>query len=857
MSSFSTVNELPNKTVAQKTYLHVNYIDGLETIWKSRVLMAENLTRVQRCKQYNVIRYDVASNRINLLNYPDFFDEPFPVLKESWGVDLATGEFSYRTYEYSLNPPILHRKELLLPISHPQYAKFKALTKAAESVGLFDEPSRIGYQRQWFHLIKEKGYMVVGHDLVPLGNDETLEGGAVEHHSDWLAARQLTALVRYSFSAPIQSLARYGFLDGHFTIFDYGCGRGDDVRGLVENELQAAGWDPYYAPENIITEADIVNLGFVINVIENFDERVDTLIRAYSLAKQLLVVSVMLVNENSVQGERFQDGLLTKRGTFQKYYTQAEIKAFLAQAVHDEPIPVAPGVFYIFKDKDIEQQFLIERYRSRRNLPRSTLSVIRKRGIDRRHDREIEKYASYKAPLERLWSHWVALGRRPDKSEIEDIVTLTEGFGSLAKALRFIERRKDIGELGRSRKTREADLCVYFALNQFVSRKPYKHLECKLQRDIKEFFGSYSNAQESARDLLFQIANVEVIQLACEQAAMHGLGYLENESLQLHVSLVEQLPPVLRVYIGCAAVLYGDYHNADLVKIHIRSGKITLMKYDDFEGRALPRMVERVKIKLREQDIEYYVYGDEYDPPYLYQKSRYINEEFPNYPEQVDFDKEIVGLGIFDFSQFGPSPCEFHEMLAKHRWTIEKSSLVRSRNAPDIDDLCGRYLTFRYLIECGETQVRTGLPNLPKQIETYNALHDLAVNILDPVIDYFGMIRITYGFSSPALSREVPGSIDPKRDQHAAHELNRRGKPVCDRLGAAVDFIVDDESMLEVAQWIAGNTSFDRLYFYGDDKPLHVSYGPSQSRQIVRMIRVSSGRLVPRVTTVESFMSET
>jgi DNA phosphorothioation-associated putative methyltransferase len=102
--------------------------------------------------------------------------------------------------------------------------------------------------------------------------------------------------------------------------------------------------------------------------------------------------------------------------------------------------------------------------------------------------------------------------------------------------------------------------------------------------------------------------------------------------------------------VGCAAVLYGDYRNADLVKIHIGSGKVSLMRYDDFEGQALPRMVERVKIKLREQDIDYFAYGDAYEPPFLFRKSRFINEEFANYPEQVAFDEALEGLGLFDFS---------------------------------------------------------------------------------------------------------------------------------------------------------------------------------------------------------------
>lgn len=829
---------------------------------ETRLRKAERLAGVRRPAHYNLIRVDADGPHIALLNYPGFFDEPFPMLKESWLVNLETGAVTYRTYANSLNPPILHRKELLLPDDHPRRAEYAALTEAAEAIGLFDQPTRIGYHRQWLALVREKGYRIEGHTLVPLGNDEgeSVRETEREHdslHTGWQSVRQLTALVRYNFSAPIQTLARYGFLDGRYRVFDYGCGRGDDVRGLIENGLQATGWDPYYAPEQPITSADIVNLGFVVNVIEDFDERLEALTRAWSLAERLLVVAVMLANQNDRRGQRFQDGVLTQRGTFQKFYTQAEIKAFIEAALDEAPIPVAPGVLYVFRDKDAEQRFLMDRYRSRRNLLRSPSAQVRERPRRQRRDRAAEKYANYREPLERLWNRWLALGRRPDKSEVEDRVALTEGFGSIGKALRFVEGRHGPQAIESAQASRIADLNVYFALTQFERRKPYKHLEPNMQRDVKAFFGDYGNAQAAARELLFQIADVEAIEGACRWAAEHGLGWLEpGESLQLHVSLVEQLPPLLRVCIGCAAVLYGDYRNADLVKIHIRSGKVSLMRYDDFDGQPLPRLVERVKIKLREQDIDYFAYGDEYIPPYLYRKSRYINEEFVHYPEQVAFEEALDALGLFDLSGYGPGPDEFEETLAFQRWAIEGFNLVRSRSLPSLDAPCGRFLTFRQLIECGPTQAKSGLANLPKQPESYNALFDLAINVLDPVIDYFGMIRLTYGFCSPELARKIPGRIDPKRDQHAAYELNRRGHVICERLGAAVDFIVDDEDMLEVAQWVVANTPFDRLYFYGSALPLHVSFGPNQARQIVCLLSMADGRLYPRVTTAEAFLTK-
>ena len=95
-------------------------------------------------------------------------------------------------------------------------------------------------------------------------------------------------------SSPIQHLLRFGFLDGRHSLFDYGCGRGDDLRMLERMNVPAAGWDPVFRPDGPRKPADIVNLGFVLNVIEDSRERDATLKSAFRLARKILVVSVML-----------------------------------------------------------------------------------------------------------------------------------------------------------------------------------------------------------------------------------------------------------------------------------------------------------------------------------------------------------------------------------------------------------------------------------------------------------------------------------------------------------------------------------------------------------------------------------
>lgn len=855
------------KTVAQNTYVHIEALGVLSPAWREAVAQAAALAQAEIGRDFNVVKLG-QDGGVSLLDYPGFFAQAFPVLRRYWTVDLANATVRFRSYADSLNPPILHRKELLLPKGHPSIESFANLTRAAEQIGLFDDPRRIGFLKAWDDLLVRRGYRVAGHELVPVGNDETAT--VLEGETFAGVARHLTALSRNSLSAPVQTLARFGFLDGTKTVFDYGCGRGGDIRGLAENGISVSGWDPYYAPDEAKRPAHIVNLGFVVNVIEDPVERLEALRGAYSLAEELLVVSAMVANPESVRGTTYGDGVLTSRNTFQKYYTQAELRGWLAEALDAEPFPAGPGIFYLFKNPDLEQRFQLGRQENRRNVLKFTaLSRPEKPPTVGKAE---AKYQENRELLDALWEIRLRLGRMPERGEIANADEAIRRFGSVPAALRFVQSRMENAEaiLEQARLSRLEDLKVYLADNQFQQRPPCRHWEAGLQRDVKAFFGDYRQALQEGRELLFDAGRPETLAEACRVAAEQGLGWLEDsqsshpippfakgglggisnatgeaQSLQLHTSLVPQLPAVLRVYIACGLRLYGDPGGADLIKIHIRSGKLTLLRFDGFLAKPLPRLLQRVKLKLRDQDFDLFDYGGEYTPPYLYRKSRYLNEEMPNYAEQLAFDEALENLGLFDLEGHGPKPAEFDAKLETARRAVDGFNLVRSHAIPDLDSPCGQHFSYRDFLECGETQAKTGLANRPSQPDSYTALHDLAIHILDPVIEYFGMVKLTYAFSSSELARQIEGRIAPKLDQHAACELNRKGEPVCPRLGAAVDFIVEDEDMAEVARWIIANLTFDRLYYYGKDRPVHVSYSATPAGEAWEM-RGVGGRRVPR-----------
>lgn len=125
--------------------------------------------------------------------------------------------------------------------------------------------------------------------------------------------------------------------------------------------------------------------------------------------------------------------------------------------------------------------------------------------------------------------------------------------------------------------------------------------------------------------------------------------------------------------------MYGDTDEADLIKIHIHSGKVSLMLYDDFENKPLPELQERIKIKLREQDIDFFDYVGEYQPQPLYLKSRYIPEDFPHYEKQRKFDEKLLKSALFDLSGFGPKKDELYAILEEQGYKVREFQLVKSR----------------------------------------------------------------------------------------------------------------------------------------------------------------------------------
>jgi hypothetical protein len=124
----------------------------------------------------------------------------------------------------------------------------------------------------------------------------------------------------------------------------------------------------------------------------------------------------------------------------------------------------------------------------------------------------------------------------------------------------------------------------------------------------------------------------------------------------------------------------------------------------------------------------------------------------------------------------------------------------------------------------------------PENPESVRSLEVLQFKILIPIISKFGAenFRITYGFCSKDLkkfiTREKP-RVSFEVDQHMACEVNSKGNYFCRHLGAACDFKVLGVDSKKVVSFLRG-LDFDSIYYYGSDRPIHVSWSPTPRRKV-------------------------
>lgn len=90
---------------------------------------------------------------------------------------------------------------------------------------------------------------------------------------------------------------------------------------------------------------------------------------------------------------------------------------------------------------------------------------------------------------------------------------------------------------------------------------------------------------------------------------------------------------------------------------------MTLLGYDDFEGKPLPELRNRIKVNLRTRWVQ--VFDHSADGQLLFFKERFVASNHPLRTEMEAFSTKLRKLGLSDTELMGPTKKGFAEMLEK------------------------------------------------------------------------------------------------------------------------------------------------------------------------------------------------
>ena len=422
-----------------------------------------------------------------------------------------------------------------------------------------------------------------------------------------------TAIQRWSLSRPVSLALDDGLLSTETTFFDYGCGRGGDLLRLHKMGVPVSGWDPAFFPDEDRITADIVNLGYVVNVIEDPEERAVALFAAWELTQKLLVVSARLDWEaRTVAGSFHGDGIVTRKRTFQKFFAQDELRDWIQAVIGRSCIAAAPCVFYVFRETSDEQTFVAGRLTRPRRVP--TIP----------HGEEVfEQRQDLLKPLMEFVSQ---RGRLPVDLELDVAPQIKEVFGGIARAFSLIRRVTGPDQWENIRQERRDDLLVYLALAAFGKRPTLGQLPDALRQDVRAFFGTYKAACAEADRLLYSAGDKDAVNRACGQAPV---GKILPGALYVHHSAFSHLCPLLRVYEGCGRQLAGSVEGVTLVKLARHRPQVSYLVYPEFDRVGHPALAEAFVADLSKLNLHHRDYRRSENPPILHRKELFVSDDHP------------------------------------------------------------------------------------------------------------------------------------------------------------------------------------------------------------------------------------
>ena len=266
----------------------------------------------------------------------------------------------------------------------------------------------------------------------------------------------------------------------------------------------------------------------------------------------------------------------------------------------------------------------------------------------------------------------------PLPQEFSSYAKLLERFGSPRRIERLTFGQADPKLLAQSQDQKREDILTYFSMLRLQGLRPppASALPAGIYADIRAIWGKYRAAAEAAETFLFKIGQPDVIGEAFDQAPA---GKRVNDTLYVHRSVEDALPPLLRLVVFAGKQIVGDT-GYNVLKLSWDGRKVAFLRYDRFDEEAHPALRNSVLAYLPKTDYGIRDYSDSSNPPVLHRKETLVLQDYPAFEKFRALTEKEERLGLLSQEGIGHRQ-QWEEALARAGLTVAGHTLRRRRSA--------------------------------------------------------------------------------------------------------------------------------------------------------------------------------
>ena len=142
---------------------------------------------------------------------------------------------------------------------------------------------------------------------------------------------------------------------------------------------------------------------------------------------------------------------------------------------------------------------------------------------------------------------------------------------------------------------------------------------------------------------------------------------------------LKSLPPLLRLFEGCARGYIGRVEGANIIKLHRFEFKVSYLNYPAFEEDPHPALAQSTQVDLQSFRVKVRDFTAYANPPILHRKETFLVPDHPWHQKFARLTRLEEAKGLYEDSTSIGTRAGWEAALQSRGWLLKGHRLMRAR----------------------------------------------------------------------------------------------------------------------------------------------------------------------------------